>query len=581
MNYQSETIWSALQKLNKEYFLPTLQREFVWDSSRICKLFDSLMRGYPISSFLLWKVPPEAHGDLEIYKFLKDVSELGRHNERKRIDLVSNLTFVLDGQQRLTSMLVGLGGSYEARRKYGRVGHKACVQQLYLDLLRDGHKVEDNAEPSYGFAFREPGPSPDRKAYWFEVGRILECPADSELGKFVQATLNKVKAYRNVSPEHLDLIAANLRRLHAVVFDEAVILHYTETNTDQKRMLEIFVRANSGGKPLSKPDLLLSNLTVHWKERSADENAREEVKRFVDELNSSLNAGILAPKRALSQDFVLKSCLVLLNRPVAYDLLSFNRDTCEAILEEWKEIKAAIAETVSVCSWFGLNGMNLTSANTLIPVAYFIYWSRGTARLRADTESDARNAILVRRWLILSLLNGVFSGNADSMLTQVRDVLKRHTGPGNDFPAREIDAAVARAGRVSTSDPRTIERILALKYKDPRCFLALTLLFDERGWGTIAHDVDHIFPQVAFKSFLKTHKDQMDCLGNVTLLLQVENQAKKGRAFGEWIQTREPGFIRRHLIPADRSLWQMEKFPYFLEERNRLIQGRLRVVLGV
>jgi hypothetical protein len=106
-------------------------------------------------------------------------------------------------------------------------------------------------------------------------------------------------------------------------------------------------------------------------------------------------------------------------------------------------------------------------------------------------------------------------------------------------------------------------------------------LFDERGWGTIAHDVDHIFPQVAFKSFLKTHKDQMDCLGNVTLLLQVENQAKKGRAFGEWIQTREPGFIRRHLIPADRSLWQMEKFPYFLEERNRLIQGRLRVVLGV
>src|ERR1035441_5535688 len=144
MNYQSETIASALQKLNKEYFLPTLQREFVWDSKRICKLFDSLMRGYPISSFLLWKVPPEAHEGLEIYKFLNSVSELGKHKERKRIDLVSELTFVLDGQQRLTSILVGLDGSYEAKKKHAKGPHKTSVQLLYLDLLRDGHRAEDN-----------------------------------------------------------------------------------------------------------------------------------------------------------------------------------------------------------------------------------------------------------------------------------------------------------------------------------------------------------------------------------------------------------------------------------------------------
>jgi hypothetical protein len=581
MSYQSETIVSALQKLNKEYFLPTLQREFVWDSKRICKLFDSLMRGYPISSFLLWKVPPEAHEDLEIYKFLNSVSELGKHNERRRIDLVSELTFVLDGQQRLTSILVGLRGSYEARRKYGREGNKASVQKLYLDLLKDGDKAEDSGEPSYGFTFRESESNPDnRKVFWFEVGRILECPTDNQLGALVQATLDKVRAYRNVSAEHLDLVAANLRRLHTVVFREPAIQHYTETHADQRRMLEIFVRANSGGKPLGKPDLLLSNLTVHWKERNVRENAREEVKGFVDELNASLNTGCRNTKPALRQDFVLKSCLVLLNRPIAYDLPSFNRDTCQAILEEWEEIKKALAETVSVCNWFGLNGINLTSANALIPIAYFIYRSRGTVRLRSDAESDARNAVLVRRWLMLSLLNGVFGGASDDMLRQVRDVLKRHAGPGNDFPVGEIDAAVARAGRISTSDPRAIERILALKYKDPSCFLALTLLFDERGWGTISHDVDHIFPQEAFKSFLIKYKDQKDCLANLTLLLQDENRAKKSRAFKEWIETREPAFRRRHLIPAESSLWQMDKFPYFLEERNRLIQERLRVVLG-
>jgi hypothetical protein len=483
----------------------------------------------------------------------------------------------LDGQQRLTSVLVGLRGSYEAKKQFARVGHQASVQKLYLDLLRDGYRAEDNSEPSYGFAFRENDLTSDRKAYWFEVGRILECPADIELGELVQATLDRVKAYRSVLPEQLELIATNLRRLHVVVFRETAILHYTETHSDQKRMLEIFVRANSGGKPLNKPDLLLSNLTVHWKER----NAREEVKRFVDELNLSLNTGCRNAKQVLHQDFVLKSCLVLLNLPIAYDLLSFNKDTCERILEEWDEIKVAITETVSVCNWFGLNGMNLTSANALIPVAYFIYRSRGTARLRADTESDARNATLVRRWLMLSLLNGVFSGSSDSMLHQVRDVLKRHSGPGNDFPIRDLDATVAKAKRISTSDPKAIERILAIEYKDPRCFLALTLLFDERGWGTIAHDVDHIFPQEAFKSLLKKNKDQKDCLANVTLLLQSENRAKKSMAFQNWIQTREPAFRQRHLIPEDRSLWQVDKFPYFLEERSRLIQERLRNVLGV
>ncbi len=99
MNYQPETIATALKKLNTEYFLPTLQREFVWNSKKLCKLFDSLMRGYPIGSFLLWRVPIEEREDLEIYKFMDSVSELGKHNERTRAYGVSDLAFILDGQQ--------------------------------------------------------------------------------------------------------------------------------------------------------------------------------------------------------------------------------------------------------------------------------------------------------------------------------------------------------------------------------------------------------------------------------------------------------------------------------------------------
>jgi hypothetical protein len=289
-------------------------------------------------------------------------------------------------------------------------------------------------------------------------------------------------------------------------------------------------------------------------------------------------------RTVVHQDFVLKSCLVLLGKTVAYDLLTFNKDNCLDIYESWAGIKTALSETINVCNWFGINGLNLTSANALIPIAYFVFHSKGNLRLRGDSQGDARNAGLIRRWLMMSLLNGVFSGSSDSMLHQVREVFKvlsRTYGPEYDFPIREIDIAVERAKRIATSDYRAIERILTnIKYKEPRCFLALTLLFDERGWGTIAHDVDHVFPQELFKSSLRPHKDYKDVFGNLTLLLDSENRAKRSMPFEEWIRTREPAFRLPHLIPEDPKLWQVDTFPQFLEERNRLIQERLRTVLS-
>lgn len=56
MSYDSTTIANVLGKLNKSYFLPDIQRPFVWDTDQITRLFDSLMQNYPISSFLFWDV---------------------------------------------------------------------------------------------------------------------------------------------------------------------------------------------------------------------------------------------------------------------------------------------------------------------------------------------------------------------------------------------------------------------------------------------------------------------------------------------------------------------------------------------
>ena len=136
---------------------------------------------------------------------------------------------------------------------------------------------------TYGFEFRANSNSMERDAYWFEVGKIRRY--GSGVDAIVDDTLKWLSAYRKSTESELETAERNLRRLHEVVFHDESICHHTETHGDAERMLEIFVRANSGGKPLNKPDLLLSNLTVHWKTM----NAREEVKSFVDRLNEVLN----------------------------------------------------------------------------------------------------------------------------------------------------------------------------------------------------------------------------------------------------------------------------------------------------
>ena len=569
LSYRAESIFGVLPRLNTSWFLPSLQREFVWDAERISNLFDSLMRSYPISAFLLWAVPESDREDLEVYRFTDSASDFGRHNVRDRAFGEKSLTFVLDGQQRLTSLLIGLKGTYEIRKKYARTGE---VQRLHLDLLRNGELPGEEGEISYGFEFRLNTATLTRGSYWFEVGRILKY--ETSLETLLEETTVRLKAF-HVSDSELDIAKQNLKALHRVVFTDLPICYHTETHGDQERMLEIFVRANSGGEPLSKPELLLSNLTVHWKAR----DARDEMTKFVDQINDILNRGADFGRKPLRQDFVLKSCLVLLDSVVAYRISSFNKQTCEQIEAYWSDIQSAIKETVEVANWFGISGLTLTSANALIPVAYYLY-RNPEVRLRSDSQTDAENATLVRRWLIMALLNGVFGGSSDSILTKMRGIIMKHGEHGRLFPVRELDIAALDSRRLPTTDPNAIKKILDIEYGDNACVLALSLLFDERAWGTIPHHCDHIFPQDLFKRELKQYRAASDQIGNLTLLNARENMEKKAKPFDEWIRTREAAFLGRHLIPTDQKLWQPEAFPDFIQERCRLILDRLFAVLG-
>src|ERR1700692_4015293 len=94
------------------WVLPAIQREFVWSDLQICKLVDSMMRGYPFGTFLFWHIEAKTASKFRFYEFMRRYLESDVKTSRELPSLDDRqVTAVLDGQQRLTALNIGLSGS--------------------------------------------------------------------------------------------------------------------------------------------------------------------------------------------------------------------------------------------------------------------------------------------------------------------------------------------------------------------------------------------------------------------------------------------------------------------------------------
>lgn len=580
MKYQSETIAQIIKRLNGNYFLPAIQREYVWHQDQIVALFDSLMRGYPISSFLFWELEPENYAKWEIYKFVDNFHQAGTHNEIANINGVQQLTLVLDGQQRLTSFLIALKGTYTVKKKYANVNssNSWIKQKLYFDLLHDPAN-EDHTEEDIHYSFRFMDAATvlngDDKQYWFEVGQILNFTSAKDFDSFLEQKSESLPD--TVTKKQVKTFEKNLSRLYSTIWDQHYIAYYTEHDQDFDRVLTIFVRANQGGTPLSKSDLLLSMMTAKWEGNTA----REEIYDFVDHLNNNL-----VRKNNFDKDFIMKTCLVLSDLPIQYKVENFKRENLELIYTKWQAIKKAIEVAINLINSFGIDRDNLTSANALIPIIYYIY-THQKINIFDSTPFEIDNRFHIRNWFLLALLNNTFSGQSDRALSDTRKVL--HDAQGTPaFPADIINQELRRTNRKASFDEETIETILALTYNKPLTILVLSLLEGDHQ-GPFSFHQDHIFPQDHFKpqhmkaaglssDQQKQYKEMMNHLGNLQLLSSNENLEKSNQDVYTWLATRDPSFRKKHLIPHDVSLLTFARFLEFICAREDLIRQRLKQI---
>ncbi|WRB45520.1 DUF262 domain-containing protein [Helicobacter pylori] len=563
--FLDKSIKEVVDELNVRYFLPDIQREYVWlkkaDEKKIEQLFDSILRGYPIGSFLFWKLQKEdiAKSDeqdndklnFQLYQFITNYDERKPHNEKIRIEEIrrDDLYIVLDGQQRLTSLYIGLKGTRTLRKKWAKSDNPNAYEEkrLYLNLKHQPNM--DNPEDNYEFEFHAQKPENDKKHFWFKVGDILE-----------------LKSVVNYTREHElgDEESELLETLNKAFHDKQLISYFEETEKNLNKVLNIFIRVNSGGVKLSYSDLLMSILTA-----SFSSDIRERMNELVDALKDKGFSNV-------GQDQVLKTCLLLIGKDTTFELKNFNKNNIKEIEENWEKITESIYNAAKLLKNFGYAGY-LGSAYILSSLAYLAYFYFLNPKMDKNDEEQALK--FVRNAQITSY----FSSTTDTKLNNIANSMK----DVKTFESFNHNLAKHQTWPLKITND-AIEDIVC-SISDARVFPILQILYPNLNYKTTTFHIDHIYPKSKFNKKNKKLNQDFYKWGNYLFNLQLlegqENSAKKDKDPEVWLkevykneQAIEEEYKKRNYIDPTLKL-EWENMKEFREKREEAIIEKLKEVL--
>ncbi len=563
--FSDKSIKNVVDGLNVRYFLPDIQREYVWlkkaDEKKIEQLFDSILRGYPIGSFLFWKLQKEDIAknesdsdklNFQLYQFITNYDERKPHNEKIGIEQIirDELYIVLDGQQRLTSLYIGLRGTRTLKKKGARNDNPNAYEEkrLYLNLKHQPNM--DNPEDNYQFEFHAKTPENDKEHFWFKMGDILELEESSKILNYA----------RKHDLEKNKLALSLLGKLKDAFHDKQLISFFEEEEKNLNKVLNIFIRVNSGGVKLSYSDLLMSILTA-----SFSSDIREKMNELVDTLKDKGFPNV-------GQDQVLKTCLLLIGKDTTFELKNFNKKNIKEIEENWEKITESIYNAAKLLENFGYVKY-LGSAYILSSLAYFYFLNS-----KMDKNDEEQALKFVRNAQITSY----FTPSTDTKLSVIAHSIKE---------ARTFEEFNHNLAKHQTSPLKiTNDAIEEMMYSSSpaRVFPILQILYPNLNYKTTTFHIDHIYPKSKFKEGnKKLDKDFYKCgdhLYNLQLLEGKENSAKKDKDPEAWLKEEckdekaiEEYKKRNYIDPTLKLEW--ENIKEFREKREKAIIEKLKEAL--
>ncbi len=464
---QKQTIRQIVGVLNNReadggFWLPNIQRHFVWSEGQICRLFDSIMREYPVGTMLTWKT------DLPIRrrKFICNWNNSLKIGSFYIQENTSKKYLILDGQQRLQSFYIGLCGSFEGR-------------ELYFDVLSGELAEPNDVRYKFQILFLKDAVFPNVKVkeLVFTTRRKWEVMAQIET--YSKTTFDTTKKNR---------IDENITQIDRVFkMDEAIVYQVLDSidnpnSYSENDVVDVFIRANSGGTRLEKSDLLFSLLNATW------DVADKEMEELLETLNSF--------DFQLDRDFVLKTSLVLINQGARYDVTKFRKKGVRKEIEDsWEKISIAIKDVLDFVreQTFIRCDKALPSYLVLIPLIF----------LRYNYPSAWTKAKDVDTYLLTCLFAGAFGGQPDNLI----DALIKKMSEIEEFSISESFNVIKNQGRQLGV---TEEQLWTMGYGSKNIHLIMNVIYTFNYVPAYVNNlpqIDHIFPHSLLREIKKTNTE--------------------------------------------------------------------------
>ncbi|MGN8527071.1 GmrSD restriction endonuclease domain-containing protein [Helicobacter pylori] len=407
----------------------------------------------------------------------------------------------------------------------------------------------DNPEDNYQFEFHAKKPENDKKHWWFKVGDILELES---------GVLNYVNEHK-LEKNELDL----LEKLKDAFHDKQLISFFEEKEKNLNKVLNIFIRVNSGGVKLSYSDLLMSILTA-----SFSSDIREKMNELVDTLKDKGFPNV-------GKDQVLKTCLLLIGKDTTFELKNFNKPNIKKIEDNWEKITESIYNVAKLLETFGYVGY-LGSAYILSSLAYFYFLNSKM------NENDQKQAL---KFVRNAQITSYFSNSTDTKLSAIAHSIKEVRA----FEAFNHNLAKHQTDPLKITND-AIEDIVCSS-SDARVFPILQILYPHLNYKTTTFHIDHIYPKSKFNEKNKKLNQDFygwkDYLFNLQLLEGAENIAKKDKDPEVWLKEEKEEYKneqaieeykkRNYIDPKLKLEW--ENIKEFREKREEAIITKLKEVL--
>lgn len=546
-----------------ELRLPEMQRQYVWRSTRVRDLLDSLYRGYPSGAILLW--------DTNEVVPLQDFAVSQQSNPYQSTRLL------LDGQQRLTSLSAVIRG--EPVRVRGR---KKPIDLLFnlehpdelavvTEVDEQGDDDEDLVDDAVDstedellkrfekMTFVVSTKKLEQRPHWVKVTEVFRTDEDAPF--LSRAGIEKISDPRYTKYSQR---LAKVRAIRKYMYRMDVL----ERSLSYDEVTEIFVRVNSLGAKLRSSDLALAQITAKWRNSLA---VFQTLQQHYADHGFELDLGIY-----------IKNMVAFATGQSRF--LTVGSLSEGALQSAWKDAARGMEFAINFAKAnVGIDSPALLSSPfLLITIAYF-----GHSRRYVIAPGDSAT---LRLWARLANAKGRYSrGSSETLLDQDLATIRNGGAPQDlvdrlrqqvgrlDVPPDELEGRNQRSALFKTMFMAFREA----QAKDWRSDLTISL--DHSG-AQHRLQFHHIFPKAILRKASISQREADD-IANLAFVGGRTNRAISDKAPADYLPpilaSRGPGILTSQCIPARPELLELPAYRQFLKERRMLIASRLNEFLGV